>query len=66
MDKDGEARRVSRAIKIALALIAEQDPELARLIREAIETGMYLSYTPVKRRTAPRKPLFERRPRGRD
>jgi hypothetical protein len=32
-----EARRVSRAIALALALIAEQDPELARLLGKSIK-----------------------------
>jgi hypothetical protein len=46
MDKDHEARRVTRAIKLALARIAVQDPELAGLLSETIKTGEYLSYSP--------------------
>jgi hypothetical protein len=42
---DNEARRVRRAIALALALIAEQDPELARLLSKSIKTGQYLSYS---------------------
>lgn len=52
-----ERRRVTRAIKLALSRIAEKDPELARLMSEAIETGTYVSYMPVKPQSAPRKPL---------
>jgi hypothetical protein len=46
MDKHQEERRVTRAIKRALALIAEHDPELARLLSESIKTGEYLLYSP--------------------
>jgi hypothetical protein len=42
-----ERRRVTRAIDLALSNIAEQNPELARLLRERIKTGAFLSYTPV-------------------
>jgi len=42
-----ERRRVTRAIKLALAAIAEKDPELARLLSKTIKTGRYLSYMPV-------------------
>jgi hypothetical protein len=56
MDKDQEARRATRAIKRALALIAEQDPELARLLGETIKTGEYLSYSPTPQ-LAPRLKL---------
>jgi len=42
-----ERRRVTRAIKLALARIAEQDPELAKLLMESIKTGTFLSYRPV-------------------
>jgi len=41
-----ERRRVTRVIKLALARIAEQDPELARLLSKSIKTGTYLSYSP--------------------
>jgi hypothetical protein len=34
MGNDQKARRVTRAIKVALALILEQDPKLAWLLRE--------------------------------
>jgi hypothetical protein len=47
MGKDRDARRVTRAIKLALMLIAEQDPELARLLSRTIKTGEYLSYSPT-------------------
>jgi len=43
---DKETVRVSRAIALALKLIAEQDPELARSLSKSIETGQYLSYSP--------------------
>jgi hypothetical protein len=49
MDKDQEERQVTRAIKRALAQIAEKNPELARLLKETIKTGTYLSYSPVRR-----------------
>jgi hypothetical protein len=45
-----ERRRVTRAIKLALARIAEQDPELALLLGQTIKTGEYLSYSPVSPR----------------
>ena len=44
---DKEARLVSRAIALTLKLIAEQDAELARLLSKSIETGHYLSYSPL-------------------
>ena len=47
MEQDREARRVTRAIKLALALIGEHDPELARLLSRTIKTGEYLSYSPT-------------------
>jgi len=52
-----ERRRVTRAIKLALARIAEQDPEFARLLTISIKTGTYLSYMPVPPppRSAPRE-----------
>jgi len=55
MDKHQDERRVTRAIKRALTLIAEQDPELARLLSETIKTGEYLSYSPASQPTSPRK-----------
>jgi len=42
-----ERRRVTRAIKLALTLIAEQDPELGRLLDKSIKTGRYLRYSPA-------------------
>jgi hypothetical protein len=50
-----ERRRVTDAIKLALAKIAEQNPELAQLLRESIKTGTVLSYTPVASPPAPRR-----------
>ena len=41
-----ERRRVTRAIKLALTLIAEQDPELGQLLGKSIKTGRYLWYSP--------------------
>jgi hypothetical protein len=59
MDKDG--RRVSRAIALALTLIAEQNPELARLLCETIETGEFISYSPLP--VSPqRKPQHAKKP----
>ena len=55
MDKDREARRVTRAIKLALRLIAEHDPELARVLSKTIETGQYLSYAPALQASPRRK-----------
>lgn len=49
-------RRVTRAIKLALARIAEKNPELARLLKETIETGTYLSYSPAPQ-VSPRRKL---------
>jgi hypothetical protein len=53
-DETYERRRVTRAIKLALARVAEHDPELARLLSKTIKTGTYLSYTPVAPLSAPR------------
>jgi hypothetical protein len=55
MHMDREDRRVTRAIKRALALIAEQDLELARLLEQTIKTGKYLSYSPASPQPAPRR-----------
>jgi hypothetical protein len=55
MDKNREARRVTRAISLALALIAEHDPELARMLSQTIETGQYLSYAPQSKSSRQRK-----------
>jgi hypothetical protein len=46
MDKDQEERQVTRANKRALAQISEKNPELARLLKETIKTGTFLSYSP--------------------
>jgi hypothetical protein len=54
-DETHERRRVTRAIKLALARIAEQDPELARVLSESIKTGTYLSYMPVPPLSVPRR-----------
>jgi hypothetical protein len=72
---DKEARSVSRAIALALALIAEHDPELALLLSKSIETGQYLSYSQAsptsltRKATAPKEnaisPGKEPRPIGR-
>ena len=42
-----ERRLVTRAIKLALTLIAEQDPELGQLLGKSIKTGRYLWYSPA-------------------
>jgi hypothetical protein len=55
MGKDQKERRVTRAIKAALELIAEEDPEFARLLSETIRTGEYLSYSPPSEESPPRK-----------
>jgi hypothetical protein len=39
-------QRVSHAIQRALARITERDPVLGHILREAIETGRFLSYSP--------------------
>jgi len=52
-DERHERRRVTRAINLALAKISEQDPELARLLRESIKTGTFLSYAPLPPLSAP-------------
>ncbi|MGA6971242.1 MAG: hypothetical protein WBY93_06395 [Candidatus Binatus sp.] len=40
-----EGRRVSRAIKAALARIEERDPKLGGVLRESIEMGQFFSYS---------------------
>jgi hypothetical protein len=50
-----ERRRVTRAIKLALTLIAEQDPELGRLLDKSIKTGRYLRYSPASEPRPSRK-----------
>jgi len=53
--------RVARAIKLALARIAKQDPALAQLLRESIKTGTYLSYSTAGTQPVPRsKRKYER------
>lgn len=54
MNKNQEERRVTQAIKLALARIAEKDLELARLLKETIKTGTYLSYMAVPPKSVPR------------
>jgi uncharacterized protein YaaR (DUF327 family) len=74
MDTDREARRATQAIKLALTLIAEHDPELARMLSKTIETGQYLSYSPTSQaipRYKPRRakkttPSPRKEPRGPD
>jgi hypothetical protein len=61
---DKEARPVSRAIALALALIADQDRELAQLLSKSIESGQYLSYSPPPA-SPRRKPLHAKKPRPR-
>jgi hypothetical protein len=55
MGNDLDERRVTKAIKHALVLIAEEDPELARLLSESIKTGEYLSYSPGSQSASGRK-----------
>jgi hypothetical protein len=50
-----EQCQVTRAIKRALVLIAKQNPELALLLEETIETGEYLRYSPASQPTPRRK-----------
>lgn len=50
-----EQRQVTRAIKRALVLIGKQNPELALLLGETIETGEYLRYSPASQPTLRRK-----------
>jgi hypothetical protein len=61
---DREARRVARAIRLALRLIAEQDPELARLLSKTIETGQYLSYLPASQPSPRHKSRRAKKPRS--
>jgi hypothetical protein len=46
---------VTHAIEIALAQIEEHDPTLGGLLRDGIETGQFLSYTPKDHQTKRRK-----------
>ena len=55
MGKDQEERCVTKAIKAALELIAEQDPELAQLLRETVKSGEYLTYSPEPQPPTPRR-----------
>jgi hypothetical protein len=55
MGNDLDERRVTKAIKHALAVIAERDPELGRLLGETIKLGEYLSFSPVSHPTPGRK-----------
>ena len=50
-----DRRLVTRAIKLALTLIAEQDPELGRLLSKSIKTGRYLLYSPASEPSPERK-----------
>lgn len=50
-----ERLRVARAIKLALTKIAKQNPALARVLRESIKTGTYLSYSPHGTQPVPRR-----------
>jgi len=65
-----ERRGVTRAIKLALTQIADQDPELGRLLSKSIKTGRYLRYSPGsapspgrKSRRARKTPLWPGRNR---
>ena len=49
-DRKSEGRRISRAIKTALARIEERDPKLGGALRESIEIGQFFSYSPKGRR----------------
>jgi hypothetical protein len=49
-DPRKEAERVARAIDAAIERVSERDPILGRILRETIETGDYLSYTPKPKR----------------
>jgi len=44
-NRKSEGRRVTRAIKTALARIEERDPKLGVALRESIETGQFFSYS---------------------
>jgi hypothetical protein len=55
MGNDLDERRVTKAIKHALAVIAERDPELGRLLGETIKLGEYLSFSPASQPTPGRK-----------
>jgi len=48
-NRKSEGRRVTRAIKTALARIEERDPKLGGALRESIETGQFFSYSPQGR-----------------
>ena len=41
-----ERRRIARAINTALAEIREHDPALARMLKTAIKTGQFFSFSP--------------------
>jgi hypothetical protein len=58
-----QCRRVTRAIKLALARIAQKDAELARLLSKTIETGQYLSYSPPSEESPARKSRRAKKPR---
>jgi hypothetical protein len=49
-NRKSEGRRISRAIKTALARIEVRDPKLGGALRESIETGQFFSYSPKGRR----------------
>jgi len=49
-DRKSGGRRISRAIKTALARIEERDPKLGGALRESIEMGQFFSYSPKGRR----------------
>jgi hypothetical protein len=48
-NREGDGRRVTRAIKTALAHIEERDPKLGGALRDSIETGEFFSYSPKGR-----------------
>jgi hypothetical protein len=49
VNRKSEGRRVTRAIKTALARIDERDPKLGGALRESIETGEFFCYSPKER-----------------
>jgi hypothetical protein len=55
MGNDLDERRVTKAIKHALAVVAERDPELGRLLGETIKLGEYLSFSPASQPTPGRR-----------
>jgi hypothetical protein len=46
--RERERRRIARAINAALTEIRKHDPALARLLKVAIKTGQFFSYSPQR------------------